>query len=87
MTRARPQVAIAGAGIGGLALALALLRRGFGVTVYEQAAALAELGAGVQLSPNATRCLADLGVVPALEPLSSVPEGKQVRLWSTGERR
>lgn len=86
MTRARPQVAIAGAGIGGLALALALLRRGFGVTVYEQAAALAELGAGVQLSPNATRCLADLGVVPALEPLSSVPEGKQVRLWSTGER-
>ena len=66
--RVAPTVAVVGAGIGGLALALALVRRGFDVQVLEQAAACADVGAGLQLSPNATRCLADLGLLQANEP-------------------
>ena len=46
------RVAIVGAGIGGLAAALALIRQGIGVDVYEQAPELRELGAGVQISSN-----------------------------------
>jgi salicylate hydroxylase len=80
------RVLIAGAGIGGLTLALALLRRGIDVQVLEQATTLGEVGAGVQLSPNATRCLYSLGLQEALESVACVPDGKQVRLWSTGQR-
>ncbi len=86
MSPTLPRVTIVGAGIAGLALALALARRGFEVRVLEQAAACADVGAGVQLSPNATRCLADLGLGAALEAISSIPRGKEVRLWSTGQR-
>jgi len=81
----RPHVLIAGAGIGGLSAALALLQRGFEVDVYEQAPRLEEVGAGVQLSPNGTRALHALGVLDALERLSCTAEGKEVRHWKTGE--
>jgi salicylate hydroxylase len=50
-------VLVAGGGIGGLAAALALARRGFSVKVLEQAAEIGEIGAGVQLAPNAVRRL------------------------------
>jgi salicylate hydroxylase len=86
MATALPRVAIAGAGLAGLTLALALLRRGFPVQVFEQAQVLGDVGAGLQLSPNATRCLYALGLQDALERVASVPRGKQVRLWSTGQR-
>ena len=59
-------VAIVGGGIGGLTAALALMRRGIAVDVYEQAPELKELGAGVQISSNGTRVLrvfAPLGVL------------------------
>ncbi len=78
-------VLIAGAGIGGLTAALALLKRGIDVDVYEQAAELKEVGAGVQLSANGTRVLHLLGVAEALRALSCEAAGKEVRLWSTGE--
>jgi len=78
-------VLIAGAGIGGLTAALALLKRGIDVDVYEQAAELKEVGAGVQLSANGTRVLHLLGVGEALAALSCEAVGKEVRLWSTGE--
>jgi salicylate hydroxylase len=78
-------VLIAGAGIGGLSAALALLQRGFTVDVYEQATKLEEVGAGVQLSPNGTRALHAMGVLAALEQLSCTAEGKEVRHWKTGE--
>jgi salicylate hydroxylase len=81
---AKPHVAIAGAGLGGLTAALALLRRGFDVDVYEQAGALREVGAGLQLSANGTRCLFSLGLEPQLRRLASEPTGKEIRLWSTG---
>jgi salicylate hydroxylase len=55
-------VIIAGAGIGGLTAALAIARHGFGVTVFDQASRLEEIGAGIQLSPNASRILIALGL-------------------------
>src|SRR5262245_17365193 len=61
MTGKPLHVAIVGGGIGGLAAANALLRRGVSVRVYEQAAALTEVGAGVALQPNGVRMLRRLG--------------------------
>ena len=75
---------IAGAGIGGLTAALALLRQGLPVTILEQAGEMREVGAGVQISANGTLALARLGVGAALEEVSTEAAGKQVRLWSTG---
>lgn len=73
-------IIVAGAGIGGLTAALALARAGFQVTVLERASALQEVGAGVQLSPNATRLLIDLGAGPALEKRVFAPDG--IRIFS-----
>ncbi|MEO0913149.1 MAG: FAD-dependent monooxygenase [Pseudomonadota bacterium] len=55
---------VVGAGIGGVAAALALAQRGHGVEVWEQAEALGEVGAGLQLGPNAVKVLRALGVAP-----------------------
>jgi len=57
-----PRVAIIGGGIGGLAAALALERRGVEAIVAEQSAALSEIGAGLNLTPNAIKALRSLGV-------------------------
>ena len=65
------QVVIAGAGIAGLTAALAFARRGFIVQIFERAERLEEVGAGLQLSPNATRILARLGVLPTLMPAAA----------------
>ncbi len=66
MTDADLDVAVIGAGIGGLTAALALLRDGWRVRVYEQSAALGEVGAGITVSAGAGRALAGLGVGEAL---------------------
>lgn len=79
------KVLIAGAGVGGLAAAAALLQRGFDVEVYEQAAELKEVGAGVQLAANGTRVLYALGVGEQLKKLSCEAQGKEIRHWQTGE--
>ena len=78
-------VIVAGAGIAGLTAALALSRAGLRVTVLEQAARLDETGAGIQLSPNATRILIDLGLYDLLFPLAIAPHG--VRVMSGGSGR
>jgi len=78
-------IAIVGAGIGGLVAALALIKRGFAVDVYEQASELREVGAGLQLAANGTRVLISLGLGEAVENISCVPEGKEVRLYNTGQ--
>jgi salicylate hydroxylase len=63
----RPLTAlVVGAGVGGLTVALALARAGLLVTVVEQAQALGEVGAGLQVSPNATRVLFNLGLEAVL---------------------
>src|ERR1043166_3186279 len=79
------RILIVGAGIGGLNAALALLRDGHEVAVYEQASQLAELGAGVQVSANGSRVLFALGLEQALRRVWSEPVGKEIRLWNTGE--
>lgn len=79
------KIIIIGGGLGGLTAAIALLDKGYDVTVLEQAAALKEIGAGVQLSANATGVLYRLGLGPALEKIASEPAGKRVRLWNTGQ--
>jgi len=78
-------IAIVGGGIGGLAAALALTRRGIEVAVYEQAPELRELGAGVQISANGTRVLHALGLEETLEQVQVLPAGKAIRLWNTGQ--
>ena len=65
MARSRT-VIIAGAGIGGLAVALVLAKAGFRIILCERAAKIETIGAGIQLSPNATRALAALGVLERL---------------------
>src|ERR671937_2365764 len=79
------RVLIAGGGIGGLTAALALLKHDIDVEVYEQAAELTEVGAGVQLAANGTRVLYALGVGEELKSLSCEAQGKEIRHWQTGE--
>ncbi|MSQ19818.1 MAG: monooxygenase [Betaproteobacteria bacterium] len=80
-----PHVLIAGGGIGGLAAALALLRLGIDVDVYEQARELREVGAGVQISANGNHTLYALGLQAAMEALAVETQGKEIRLWNTGQ--
>lgn len=67
-------ICIAGAGIGGLTAALALANKGFRVAVLEKTERLEEVGAGLQLSPNASRILIELGLGSRLAPQAVVPE-------------
>jgi salicylate hydroxylase len=67
MKSARPHIAVVGGGIGGLFAANALIAHGLDVSVYEQAPALGEVGAGVYLTPNAVRQMERVGLGPALE--------------------
>lgn len=66
-------VLIAGAGIGGLACALALARRGMSCHVFEQRANITQEGAGIQIGPNGVHILRQLGVADALAPQTSSP--------------
>ncbi|MEA2987301.1 MAG: hypothetical protein QOG83_12 [Alphaproteobacteria bacterium] len=77
-------VAVVGAGLGGLCAAIALRQRGFDVTIYEQADRLGEIGAGIQLSPNASRVLIALGLDRAFETIAFEPNRHVVRSWKTG---
>src|SRR6476469_1540942 len=63
----RPNVVLIGGGIGGLFAANALIAQGLRVSVYEQASALGEVGAGVFVTPNAVRHLERVGLGPAVE--------------------
>jgi len=77
-------VIVAGAGIGGLTAALALAQRGFQVTLLETAPRLEEIGAGLQLSPNAVRVLVALGVEECLRKHVVAPEHLAVRSARSG---
>lgn len=71
-------IIVAGAGIGGLTAALALAARGFRIIVLEKAERLEEAGAGLQLSPNASRILVDLGLQQRLAPRAVTPEAVSI---------
>jgi salicylate hydroxylase len=77
-------VIVAGAGIGGLTVSLALARNGFRVVVLEQAERLNEAGAGIQLSPNATRLLIELGLGDRLRPHVVAPSSLRVLAARSG---
>ena len=78
-------VVIIGGGIGGLAAALALLKRGLDVDIYERASEIREVGAGIQISSNGTRVLYALGLEEELKLIQVLPSRRQIRHWSTGE--
>ncbi len=78
-------IVVAGAGIGGLTTALALAARGFRVIVLERTAKLEEAGAGLQLSPNASRVLIELGLQPPLAPHVIAPDSISIMTARTGK--
>jgi salicylate hydroxylase len=95
MPRRGDRVLIAGGGIGGLAAAIALGRRGIETEILERSPFADETGAGIQLGPNATRALQALGVLDAIEPQSFRPEaicvydalsGRKLTSLTLGER-
>ena len=78
------RVIIAGGGIGGLTTALCLAKYDWSVLVLEQARTFTTAGAGIQLSPNCSRVLHELGLAQALQAQAFLPEGTQFRHWRTG---
>ncbi len=77
-------ILVAGGGISGLTLALAAHKAGHDVELYEQAGALTEIGAGIQLSPNAMRVFDWLGVSSAIEHRAFRPRAMELRLGKSG---
>jgi 2-polyprenyl-6-methoxyphenol hydroxylase-like FAD-dependent oxidoreductase len=86
MTDTDLRIAIVGAGIGGLSLALGLRERGVRAEVFEQAPELTEIGAAIALSANATREYARLGLVDELAAASTIPTELIYRHWQDGSR-
>lgn len=80
-----PRVLIVGAGLGGLSAAVALMRRGFRVRVYEQTPELKELGAGLTLATTAMRVFDDLGLWPAMRDISTHGSTVAFVHYQTGE--
>lgn len=82
--RMAEDIAIIGAGLGGLTCALALVRAGKRVQVYEQAPVLAEVGAGITLSPNASRIFIHLGLGEGMRRMGVVPPKQLTQNLHTG---
>lgn len=78
-------IAIVGAGIGGLTAAAFLLQHGHRVRVFEQAPSLGEVGAGIQMSANAMHALDALGIRDRIEPLAVRPQAFHFRRFDDGE--
>jgi salicylate hydroxylase len=86
MTSTDSPILIAGGGIGGLAAAYALARKGFPVRVLEQAPEFKELGAGIQLGPNIFRAVEKIGLKEALLKDAWVPEALEMRCALSGDQ-
>src|ERR1700746_2830053 len=78
------RVAIIGGGIGGLTAANALSRAGIETAVYEAAAELREIGAGVALPPNAMKVLRAIGVEDGVRAVAGRSQWQVMRNWKTG---
>jgi salicylate hydroxylase/6-hydroxynicotinate 3-monooxygenase len=81
----KPEIAVVGAGMGGLAVAATLRRSGFAVQVYEQAGRFARIGAGIQMMPNSMKVLRGIGVEERLRATAFAPYSHLNRAWDTGE--
>jgi salicylate hydroxylase len=81
------RVAVIGAGLGGLAAACALRQHGIEVAVYERAAQLGEVGAGIQLAPNAVKVLRALGLEAELRAVGSEPSSFASLAWDDARLR
>jgi len=79
-----PRVAIVGGGIGGLAAALALEQRGAETIVCEQTAALSEIGAGLNLTPNAVKAARALGLEAEVTAIAAETNFLNIRSWKSG---
>ncbi|MEM6900353.1 MAG: FAD-dependent monooxygenase [Pseudomonadota bacterium] len=77
---------IAGGGVGGLVTALCFIHHGWNVEVLEQAQEISEVGAGIQLSPNAMKVFEVLGLASALEKVGFLPEAIEIRMGESGMR-
>ena len=78
------KLAIIGGGVGGLTAALALTRKGVEVEVYEQTPGLTEIGASLQLGPNAVRLVDELGLLPRLREIGVRPDAVDLVRWDDG---
>jgi salicylate hydroxylase len=78
------RIAVIGGGIGGLSAALQLLEAGLDVQLYEQAERITEIGAGIQISPNASRLLLRLGLRAAMDGVGIRPHAVHQRRWDDG---
>jgi salicylate hydroxylase len=87
ISRMSAPIIIAGGGIGGLALAIALSQRDIPCVILERATTFSTTGAGIQIGPNGTRLLRQLGVAAHLEPHAGRPVGIHVRRASDGADR
>lgn len=79
------KVLIVGAGITSLTTALALAQCGHYITIYEAAQSLTEIGAGLQIAPNASRVLGRLGVLKEIMEKANVLRGISQRRWEDDE--
>src|SRR6185436_12932765 len=77
-------IILVGAGLGGLTAALALLRAGFRVSVYEQVAELGEVGAGVTITPNGVHVLHHLLGEEVLDNVARTPAAGAIKHYKTG---
>src|ERR1700679_3198333 len=80
----KPRIAIIGGGIGGLAAALALERRGAETIVCEQSGTLSEIGAGLNLTPNGVKALRALGVEKETQAIAAETNFLNIRSWKSG---
>ncbi|MBO0782288.1 MAG: FAD-dependent monooxygenase [Ktedonobacteraceae bacterium] len=79
------RIAIIGGGIGGMAAGLTLWRAGFDIALYEQAPQFGEVGAGIQLGPDTTRLLFQLGLERHLREVVAEPTALEIRRWQSGD--
>src|SRR4029450_8160274 len=95
MAKTQRNIVIAGGGIGGLTAAIAFARRGINTTVLERSSFADQTGAGIQLGPNATRILKELGVLDVIRPaafrpdamwLYDGPSGRQLQALPLGKQ-
>ena len=79
------RIVVVGAGLGGLAAAIGLARSGHSVHIFEAAERLSEVGAGIQIPPNAARILDRWGLSDLIERQATVPTEENLRRFSNGE--